>query len=67
VGHQLCPAPGWRQKAKFDLGVGLGAATVNRHSVDLLILDAQGEAVRDFRRIQWGEAEVVQAAKEVVN
>jgi cytochrome oxidase Cu insertion factor (SCO1/SenC/PrrC family) len=53
-------------QAKFNLGVGFGAATVNRHSVDLLILDAKGEAVRDFSRIQWDEAEVVRAAKEVV-
>ena len=53
-------------QAKFNLGVGFGAATVNRHSLDLLVLDAEGEAVRDFRRIQWSEAEVVRAVKEVV-
>jgi cytochrome oxidase Cu insertion factor (SCO1/SenC/PrrC family) len=51
--------------AKFDLGVGFGAATVNRHSVELLILDAKGEPARQFRRVQWDETEVVAAVKEI--
>ena len=54
-------------QAKFDLGVGFGAATVNRHSVELLILDAKGEPVREFRRVQWDEAEVVAAVREIAS
>ncbi|HTC05331.1 MAG TPA: SCO family protein [Xanthobacteraceae bacterium] len=52
-------------QAKFDLGVGFGATTVNRHSVELLILDAEGEPVRQFRRVQWDETEVVAAVREI--
>ena len=52
-------------QAKFDLGVGFGATTVNRHSVELLILDAEGEPVRQFRRVPWDEAEVVAAVGEI--
>jgi protein SCO1/2 len=51
--------------AKFDLGVGFGTATVNRHSVELLILDAEGEPVREFRRVQWDETEVFAAVTEI--
>jgi cytochrome oxidase Cu insertion factor (SCO1/SenC/PrrC family) len=51
-------------QAKFDLGVGFGPATINRHSVELLILNSAGETVRQFRRIQWNEAEVLQAIRQ---
>ena len=54
-------------QAKFDLGVGFGATTVNRHSVELLILDAKGEPVRQFRRVQWDETEVVAAVREIAS
>jgi cytochrome oxidase Cu insertion factor (SCO1/SenC/PrrC family) len=54
-------------QAKFDLGVGFGAATVNRHSVELLILDAKGEAAREFRRVQWDETEVVAAVRDIAS
>jgi cytochrome oxidase Cu insertion factor (SCO1/SenC/PrrC family) len=54
-------------QAKFDLGVGFGATTVNRHSVELLILDAEGEPVRQFRRVQWDETEVVAAVREIAS
>jgi protein SCO1 len=49
---------------KFDLGVGFGTATVNRHSVELLVLDTKGASVREFRRVQWDEAEAIEAIKE---
>jgi cytochrome oxidase Cu insertion factor (SCO1/SenC/PrrC family) len=51
--------------AKFDLGVGFGATTVNRHSVELLILDANAVPARQFRRVQWDETEVVAAVREI--
>ena len=51
---------------KFDLAVGFGATTVNRHSVELLVLDAKCAPVREFRRVQWDEAEVVAAVKEAL-
>nr|HEV8009144.1 SCO family protein [Bradyrhizobium sp.] len=52
---------------KFDLGVGFGAVTVNRHSVELLILDAEGASVREFRRVQWDEADVVAAVQAALD
>jgi cytochrome oxidase Cu insertion factor (SCO1/SenC/PrrC family) len=53
-------------QTKFGLGVGFGPATVNQHSVDLLILNSNGEAVRQFSRVQWDEADVLEALNEVL-
>jgi protein SCO1/2 len=53
-------------QAKFDLGVGFGSATANRHSVELLILNSTGEAVYESRRVLWDEAEVLQAIEEIL-
>jgi cytochrome oxidase Cu insertion factor (SCO1/SenC/PrrC family) len=54
-------------RTKFDLSVGFGPATVNRHSVELMILDASGETVRQFRRVQWSETEVLEAIRETLD
>jgi protein SCO1/2 len=54
-------------QAKFDLGVGFGPATINRHSVELMILDSRGQTVRQFRRILWDEAEVIEAVRDVID
>ena len=53
-------------QARFDLGVGFGPATINRHSVELLILNSAGETIREFRRMRWSEAEVLQAIRETL-
>ncbi|MEA2907714.1 MAG: hypothetical protein QOI12_5101 [Alphaproteobacteria bacterium] len=45
----------------FDLGVGYGAVTVNRHRLDLFILDAAGRPCADFTRLLWSEDEVLSA------
>lgn len=47
----------------FDLGVGYGPATVNRHRIDLFILDAKGDPIFSIARRQWDEAEVLDAVK----
>lgn len=54
-------------RAAFNLNVGFGETTVNRHSVELIILDATGRAVREFRRVQWDEAEVADVISGVVS
>jgi cytochrome oxidase Cu insertion factor (SCO1/SenC/PrrC family) len=54
-------------QAKFNLHVGFGPATVNRHSVELLVLDARGIPVRGFSRIQWRESEVIQVLEEIAD
>lgn len=48
-------------RLKFDLGVGFGPATVNQHSVDLLILDSHGEPAVRFSRVLWEDTEVIEA------
>jgi protein SCO1/2 len=45
----------------FDLGVGYGPATVNRHRIELLVLDAKGHVAEAFTRSLWSEEEVVRA------
>jgi protein SCO1/2 len=49
---------------RFDLGVGFGPATVNRHRIELLILDPAGDVTHRFTRAQWREKEVMHAAIE---
>jgi cytochrome oxidase Cu insertion factor (SCO1/SenC/PrrC family) len=53
-------------QARFSLGVGFGPTTVNQHSVDLLILNSKGEAVRQFSRVQWDEADVLDPLDKVL-
>ena len=42
----------------FDLSVGYGPATVNRHQIDLFILDEQGKAIRRWPQRKWTAQEV---------
>lgn len=51
----------------FELGVGFGPVTVNRHSLDLLILDAAGNATEHFSRELWSEDDVVAALESRMN
>ncbi|MGJ4994023.1 SCO family protein [Bradyrhizobium sp. HKCCYLS3077] len=53
-------------QANFNLGVGFGPATTNRHSVELLILDANCKPVYESRRALWEEDDVLRAIEEVV-
>jgi cytochrome oxidase Cu insertion factor (SCO1/SenC/PrrC family) len=46
---------------QFDLGVGYGPVTVNRHRLDLVILDSAGRAAAEFSRMLWHEDEVLDA------
>jgi protein SCO1/2 len=48
-------------RALFDLGVGYGPSTVNRHRLELFLLDAQGAIARAFTRALWDEEEVAAA------
>jgi protein SCO1/2 len=52
-------------RVRFDLGVGFGPATVNQHSVELMILDKEGNTVREFRRVPLHESEIVRAVGEI--
>ena len=48
-------------RARFDLGVGYGPATVNRHRIELFVLDARGAPAASFTRRLWAEEEVIEA------
>lgn len=49
----------------FDLGVGFGPATVNRHRLDLVVLDASLGVAERFERRLWHEETVLQALRAV--
>ena len=40
-------------RRRFDLGVNYGASTVNRHRVEVYVLDARGAVAASFTRVQW--------------
>ena len=50
----------------FKLGVNFIESLVNRHRVEVYILDASGRIARVFERIRWDEEEVVKQAVDVL-
>jgi cytochrome oxidase Cu insertion factor (SCO1/SenC/PrrC family) len=48
-------------RACFDLGVGYGSSTVNRHRLELIILDADGCIRSHFAQVNWSEHDVLKA------
>jgi protein SCO1 len=50
----------------FQLGVNFIESLVNRHRIELYILDAKGQTAGYFGRIQWNERDVVNRAIEVL-
>jgi protein SCO1 len=50
----------------FDLGVNFGQASVNRHRIELFILDHKATIVGRFTRLQWDLQEVLQHAYALV-
>src|ERR1043165_991253 len=50
----------------FQLGVNFIESLVNRHRIELYILDAKGQTAGYFGRIQWNEKDVVKRAIEVL-
>lgn len=47
----------------FDLGVGFGPVTVNRHRLDLVVLDASLAVAARFERRLWHEEKVLDALR----
>ncbi|AKF04037.1 SCO family protein [Sandaracinus amylolyticus] len=41
------------------LGVGYAGSIVNRHRIELYVLDARGRVVASFQRLRWDDAEVL--------
>lgn len=50
----------------FRLGVNFISSIVNRHRIELYILDGSGRVRTSFVRSQWDPAEVVSAARDVL-
>lgn len=49
----------------FNLGVNFIASLVNRHRIELYVLDAEGRVAASFERVRWNESQVVDRASEV--
>jgi len=52
-------------RRRFGLGVGYGPSTVNRHRIEVYLLDAGGDPVHAFTRVRW-EPEAVLAKAETL-
>jgi protein SCO1/2 len=64
--HRLLRTTGGLEavRAYFHLGVNYIRSLVNRHRLEVFVLDSQGRIAAAFERIHWSEAEVVARASE---
>jgi protein SCO1/2 len=53
-------------RGHFELGVNFVESLVNRHRIEVHILDAEGRTAAFFERIHWDERQVVARAVEVL-
>jgi protein SCO1/2 len=53
-------------RAHFGLGVGFVGSLVNRHRVELYVLDASGRVAVSFEQLRWDEQEVVARAASML-
>jgi protein SCO1/2 len=51
----------------FGLGVGFVGSLVNRHRIELYILDAEGRVAISFEQLRWDEQEVVARAAAMLD
>jgi protein SCO1/2 len=50
----------------FELGVNFTGSTVNRHRIELFILDDSGNIAATFSRLQWDVSKVLERAKALL-
>jgi protein SCO1 len=50
----------------FQLGVSFVESLVNRHRIEVFVLDAEGRIAASFERLHWDEQRVVERAAEVL-
>ena len=50
----------------FKLGVNFIESLVNRHRIEVYLLDREGQVAASFERIQWNESDVVDRARELL-
>jgi len=62
--HRMLRAvEGWdKLRAYFELGVNFIGSLVNRHRIELFILDCHGRIAASFERLKWNEREVIDTA-----
>ena len=67
--HRMFRAPEGLDSVRkhFKLGVNFIESVVNRHRIEIYILDAEARVAGYFGRIQWNENDVVRRAMEVLN
>ncbi len=67
--HRMLRAPEGLDSLRrhFKLGVNFIESVVNRHRIEIYILDADARVAGYFGRIQWDENDVVRRAIEVLN
>jgi protein SCO1/2 len=53
-------------RSYFELGVNFGESLVNRHRIELFILDATGRIAVSFERLHWDEEQIVARAVETL-
>lgn len=53
-------------RSHFKLGVNFIESLVNRHRIEVYVLDAQGRIAASFVRLHWDEREVVSRAAELL-
>ena len=51
----------------FDLGVNYGGSTVNRHQIEVYLLDSDGGVATSFRRSQWHADTVLRAIADLLS
>lgn len=51
----------------FKLGVNFIESLVNRHRIEVYVLDARGRTAASFERIQWNEKDVVRRALDLLS
>jgi protein SCO1 len=68
VGHRLFRTVNGNDAVRdhFGLGVNYVGSVVNRHRIELHILDAEARMAASFERLRWDEREVVAKAVEVL-
>jgi cytochrome oxidase Cu insertion factor (SCO1/SenC/PrrC family) len=54
-------------RAHFKLGVNFVASLVNRHRIEVYILDAAGGIAGSFQRLHWDEQKIVDRAVSLLN
>jgi protein SCO1/2 len=68
AGHRLFRAVNGSEAVQghFGLGVNYVGSLVNRHRIELYILDAQARVAASFARLRWDEGEVVARVLKVL-